>query len=103
MRAKVKSGICGFVAAIDAKSEDMQHVTIALDSDCPNVQRLQGLLGTIDAFSELGTKFDGEIHSASKAAKLCNAGCPIPAALHKVTQVAAGLALPGDASIEFEK
>lgn len=103
MNLKVKSGICGFTTMINAESEDMQNVSLKIESDCPNIQRLAEELGEVDAFTELRMKFDGTIHTASKAAGLCSAGCPVPTGLHKAVQVSAGLALPADASIEFEK
>lgn len=102
MKLKVNAGVCGFITHIEAVSEDMQNVVFIIESDCPNIQRLRESFTETDAFDELKSKFEGVIHTASKEAKLCTAGCPVPTALHKAAQVVAGLALPRNASIEFE-
>lgn len=102
MKLRVNAGVCGFVTLIEATSEDMQNVVFLIESDCPNIQRFKESFSETDAYDELKSKFEGAIHTASKNANLCTAGCPVPAALHKAAQVTAGLALPRDASIEFE-
>ena len=37
-RVVVDSGICGFQTRIHADSDDAQHVTLQIDSDCEKVQ-----------------------------------------------------------------
>ena len=37
---EVHPGVCGFVARIEAGSEDQQHVSFRLHSDCENIRAL---------------------------------------------------------------
>ncbi len=55
MNAKVTidAGICGFQTTAGAVSEDSQHVTFDIESDCGKVRAFAGLLmkkGPLDAF-----------------------------------------------------
>ncbi len=101
MNVVVCSGNCGLQTRIAATAQDSPAVTFSVESDCENVRRLATLLGEIDAFSELGLRYEGAIYAAATAARLCSGGCIVPSALHRAMQVAAGLALPASASIEF--
>lgn len=101
----VKAGVCGFSSRIVATSQDGQHVTFTIQTDCPNIRRLSEHLeqrAPIDAFRELATQADSQIQQcAAKTVSGCCLGCVVPAAVQKALQVATGLALPGDASITF--
>ena len=102
VQSTVDAGICGFVTGISAESEDQQMVTFRIESPCANIQHLAGLLGTVDAYAELGAGFDGEVHSAARQSlKGCCSGCVVPVSIFKAMQVAARVALPKDVSIVF--
>ncbi|MDH7569838.1 MAG: hypothetical protein QHJ73_09665 [Armatimonadota bacterium] len=75
-----------------------------IETPCENVQRLAAALPEVDAYAELGAGFDGQLHQAARASlRGCCSGCVVPAGLFKAMQVAAGVALPKDASLHFEK
>lgn len=99
--ALIKSGICGFTVHATAECEDGAHVTLKIESDCPNYQKIADELHEVDAFREIfQDKFEGAIW------KTCSrhsphVSCPAPAGLLKLVEVAAGLALPQTASIEI--
>ena len=101
--ATVDAGVCGFVTRVTATSEDEQHVRLAVVSDCGNIRGLAARLPELDAYAELGTGFDGVLHSAVRASlRGCCSGCVVPAALFKAMQVAARVALPKDCAITLE-
>lgn len=98
----IKSGACGFTSVVEAVSEDSQNVTLTIRSECTTVKKLAELLSSIDSYQEIGAGYNGVIYSAAKqAGKGCCAGCVVPNGIFKAVQVAAGLALPSNASIEF--
>jgi hypothetical protein len=101
----IKAGVCGFVTEVTATSEDQQHVCLQVESTCDNINGLSGALPPeLDAYAELGSGFDGQLWTTIRSClKGCCSGCVVPAGLFKAMQIAAGLALPRAAGIEFEK
>ena len=105
-RVEVYAGICGFTTEVTATSEDNQHVTLQLKSECPDVCRVAKTLNgqTVDAYKEIGPcEQAGSLYDA-QVLSLCgkclpHVACPVPAGICKAIEVAAGLALPRDAQI----
>jgi hypothetical protein len=99
--ALIRSGVCGFTVHATAQCEDAVHVSLKIESDCPNYQKVAEELHEVDAFQELfGDKREGTVW------KTCDrhsphASCPVPVGLLKLVEVAAGLALPQTVSIEI--
>jgi len=101
---KVKAGVCGFVTDITAASEDSQNVTFGVRSDCEKISKLAGFLPVVDAYSEIGAGFNGQLYETIRAQiKGCCAGCAVVVGLFKSMQVAAQLALPQEISITISK
>lgn len=100
---EVHPGVCGFLARIDAASEDQQHVALRISSECETIRALAALLGEpVDGFAEVQGGFAGRIHQAVQGTlKGCCSGCVVPSGVFKAMQVAAGLALPVDAGVRF--
>lgn len=104
VRATIQAGICGFVTDVVARSEDEQNVQFAVESTCEKIRELAERLPAVDAYEELGSGFDGQVHGAVRASlRGCCSGCIVPAGIFKAMQVAAGTALPRDASVCFER
>jgi len=104
IKSIVKAGVCGFVTTIVADSQDSQNVSFQIESDCDKITELASGLPVVDAYSEIGAGFDGVVHERVKAVmRSCCSGCVVPCAIFKSMQVAAGLALPAECSIEFER
>lgn len=102
---KVYAGICGFVTEVEASSPDRQHVTLKVESDCPDVRKiLKRLQSEVwDAYLEIGPCAQpGNMHD-TKLMRLCgelpHVACPVPAGIAKALEVAANLAIPRDAHI----
>jgi hypothetical protein len=106
---KVEAGICGFTTEVRAASEDRQHVTIQVTSNCPDVIRLSKKFEgeTFDAFQEIGPCAQPGSMYETRVMRLCgelpHVACPVPAGICKCMEVAAGLALPHDAHIHVRK
>ena len=102
IQLEVHPGVCGFVASIEARSEDEQHVVFQIESACENIRALAARLHEVDSFKEIGDGFGGQVHQAVRASlKGCCSGCVVPSGVFKAMQVVAGLALPADSRIAF--
>jgi len=103
-KTKVEAGICGFVTEIETFSEDMQHVTFKVNTDCEKINKLSKKLSKVDAYNEIKNGFDGELYKLIREElKGCCAGCAVPVGLFKSMQVAAQVALPKNISITITK
>ena len=104
VKTKVEAGICGFVTEIEANSEDSQHVSFKINTDCEKIENLSEKLTSYDAYNEIRYGFDGELYKVIREElKGCCAGCAVPVGFFKSMQVAAMLALPKNISITITK
>jgi hypothetical protein len=92
----VVPGVCGMKTTVRAESEDMQNVSISIESDCSQIKAMEKEIKDIDAFAECFAKIgDGQVYKAAR--KYCkHAACPVPSAILKSAEVACGLSLPRD-------
>ena len=67
IHATVRAGVCGFVTRITAESEDEQHVTLRIDTDCDKIRKLADALPSLDAYAEIQAGHDGEVMKAVRA------------------------------------
>jgi len=103
-KTRVEAGICGFITEIEASSEDMQHVSFKVKTDCEKINNLGQKLTTYDAYNEIRDGFEGELFKViRKELKGCCSGCAVPVGLFKSMQVAAMVALPKNISITITK
>jgi hypothetical protein len=105
IRTTIKAGVCGFRTTVAARSDDMQNVTLSIESDCEKIRGIaEGLSAPIDAYQEIGAGFDGEVYKVVLARLSgCCSGCVVPAGIFKSVQVAGGVALPAPATIDIER
>ena len=101
--ANVNPGVCGLKSIINASSEDMQTALVTIESDCPDVRAMAEEMKEIDAMAQVFGKI-GETPIYKAGAKyLRHAACPVPCALTKAVEAAAGLALPKNLEISITK
>lgn len=104
MKARVSSGACGFHTSIAAVSDDSRYVRLEIESDCEKIKLLAVDFPLVDGYQEISDGFDGVIQQrVRKFLRGCCAGCIVPSGLFKAMQSAAGIALPADAGIQFER
>ena len=101
---KVMSGICGMITEIRAISDQQSGaVNLEFNSSCENIQQLADELETVHPFEEIAFRGKGP-KTLRLATKHCrHAACPVPSGIIKAIEVAAGLALPKDVSIQVSK
>ena len=104
IRTNIQAGICGFHTTVTARSADLQHVELAIESTCEKIRGLAADIAMVDAFQEIGDGFEGTILKAVRAhLKGCCSGCIVASGIFKTMQVAGGVALPASASVTIEK
>ncbi len=104
IQVEVQAGVCGFVSAMTAESGDMQHVRITFRTDCPNLKPLEGADPIlIDAYSDaFGPVGDTQSYRILRP-HVRHAACPVPMAMVKAVEAAAGLALPRDVRVTITR
>ena len=101
---RIHAGVCGFITEVTASSPDSQHVSFEVQSTCESITAMANQLPEVDAYAELGSGFDGELHTVvRRSLRGCCSGCVVPAGLFKAMQIAAGVALPQTVTMEFER
>jgi hypothetical protein len=104
-KAEINSGICGFITRVETRADedDPRRLYLHIESDCKAVQRLAAALTEVDPFQEIS--FRGEGPKTLQLAPKClsHPACPVPAGIIKAIEVAAGLALPAEATIKISK
>lgn len=80
-----------------------RRVLLSIESECDAVNELGKALTEVDPFQEI--TFRGEGPHTLRLARQClfHTACPVPAGIIKAVEVAAGLALPADATISVLK
>ncbi len=99
----VDAGVCGHTATVKATKTTGYNVRVELESDCPHVQKIAPEPIEVDAVRQIGLR--GGLPPLLESAYACcaHAACPVPSALIKAVEVAAGLALPGDVTMQISK
>lgn len=96
----VDAGACRMSATITADMDDSFRVVIGIDTNCPNINRIKGSLGSVDPFTEIGAGFAGsEVYRW--ASGLPHVACPVPCAIVKCVEVAGGLGVRKQVSMGF--
>jgi hypothetical protein len=99
----VDAGVCGHTATIRATRTAGYAVRVEVETDCPHVAKIAPQAMEVDALREIGLR--GGLPPLLEAAYSCcaHAACPVPSALVKTVEVAAGLALPDDVTMRISK
>ena len=89
IKCTILAGPCGFTTTVLAESGDMQQVIKELHS--------------IDAYSEVFSPIgEGKIYQVARK-YIQHAACPVPMAIVKAVEAAAGLALPTEVVLTIQK
>jgi hypothetical protein len=99
----VDAGVCGHAATIRAAKTAGYTVWLEIETDCPHVQKIAVEPIEVDALRQIGLR--GGLPPLLESAYSCcaHAACPVPSALIKAVEVAAGLALPDDVTMKIDR
>ena len=98
----IQPGACGMPVTVEMIKKDKKTFTLTITSDCEMVQKLGKELPELtmmDAFKRL---LDNPVYTKG-AACLKHVSCPVPAGILKALEVEAGLAVPREVRMVFEK
>ena len=100
--AEIESGICGFCTTVRTTAEG-RTVRVEFETECSYVEQLAEALTEVDPYKEISYRGEGPVTLRLAAEHLVHPACPVPSGIIKAIEVAAGLALPKDASIRPSK
>lgn len=80
-----------------------RRCVLAIQSECKAIQSLAEELTEVDPFREISFRGEGPRTLALGAKHCYHPACPVPVGIIKAVEVAAGLALPKEASIHPSK
>jgi len=98
----IQPGACGMLVTVEVEKKDKKTFAVTMTSECEMVRKLGTELTELvfmDAFKRL---LDNPVYTKA-AACLKHVACPVPTGILKALEVEAGLAVPRDVSIVFEK
>ncbi|MBF0327578.1 MAG: hypothetical protein HQL10_00295 [Nitrospirae bacterium] len=101
-KVRINPGACGLPAVVEIEKKDSKTYALKVTSECPMVEKLGAEvpeLTMMDAFKRFQ---DNPVYSKG-AICLKHVACPVPSGILKALEVEAGLNVPKDASIVFEK
>jgi hypothetical protein len=98
---KVNPGVCRMHTTIQARTDGMRVEFSILNSECPQVRKLENLLNQMDMGGVMKMPY-----SENTVYKLCgsvlnHSSCPVPMAMIKCAEAAAELALKRTVTVEF--
>lgn len=104
-KVKVDPGICGFITAVDASSEDGMEVKVKVRTGCKSVKEMMNALGdTFDAYELCLVKpGEGPLYEYAQEHFPVHVACPVINGIIKCVEAECHLALKKDAHIIFEK
>jgi len=92
----VNPGVCGFATRIVATANEDYEVSVTITSGCEHIKQLAEQITTHSPLREMRLPMAATtVYQAAGPCKL-HASCPVPSAILKAVEVAAGLALPAD-------
>lgn len=99
-KVEIDSGACGLKTVVEARMNGAK-CAITVESECEAIRSLAGELAEVDPFREI-TFRNGGPETLERGAEHCyHTACPVPVGIIKAVEVAAGLNLPANASINF--
>ncbi|MBR4396194.1 MAG: hypothetical protein IK026_04210 [Eubacteriaceae bacterium] len=101
IKVDVMAGACRLNTVLSVYTDEDGTAHISVDSQCAHVRRMADEITEADPFEEVLSR-DGELFD--KARSFCvHPACPVPTALLKAIEAAAGLALPVSPVISIAK
>jgi hypothetical protein len=99
--ATIRAGVCGFITTVRTTADDDFTVQFQLTTTCPCIQQMSERLQSLELFEELGARYESEIWEAARFTPSVCADCIVPNGVLKAARLAAGLALPAQATIDL--
>ena len=104
-KVKIDPGICGFITAVDASSEDGMEGKVRVRTGCKSVKGMMDALGdTFDSYEVCLVKpGEGPFYEYAQEHFPVHVACPVINGIIKCIEAECHLALKKDAHIIFDK
>ena len=99
-KVKINSGACGLSTTVKATMNGSK-CSIEVESECEAIRALDEEFTQVDPFQEITFLGEGPATLAAGAEHCYHPACPVPVGIIKAVEVAAGLNLPVNSSINF--
>ncbi len=101
-KAEIMAGACGYTTHVNAEMTGPQ-CSVQIESACPAIQKMAAHLTQVDPLKEI-TSRRAVPQTLEAGIKYCtHAACPVPAAIIKTIEIAAGLNLPVDPVVKLSR
>ncbi len=98
----ISSGACGFCVEVSAEKGKDRKIHITLETECEMVRKMLEDIAAVEVMSLFAGWPNNPVYkSASKHLK--HVSCPVPSGILKAIEVEAGMAVPKDVTVTFEK
>jgi chitinase len=101
-KIRIQPGACGMLITAEVKKKDKKTFTLTMTSECEMVKKLGAELPELNFMDAFKRVLDNPVYTKG-AICLKHVACPVPTGILKALEVEAGLAVPRDVSIVFEK
>lgn len=101
-KVTIDAGICGYTTVVNTHM-DGDDCVVEITGGCDDMKKLAKELTRVDPFGEISFRGAGPLTLQLLAKQCKHPACPVGAGIIKAVEVAAGLALPKDASIKVEE
>jgi hypothetical protein len=98
----IHSGACGYTVTVKAQKDQGDMISLSLDTKCEMVKKMLVDIAVLDRYAPLAGILKNPVYQ-SAAKHLRHGACLVPSGILKAVEVEAGLNVPKDATILFEK
>lgn len=101
-KVTVNAGICGYTVEITAEKGEAKKIHITLDTECRMIKNMSEDTASLDMMSVFTGFLNNPVYK-SAAMHIRHVACPVPSGIIKAIEVEAGLCIPKDAEIIFQR
>ena len=99
-KVEIFAGNCGFHTTVVTRM-DGRACKLEIETECPDIQNFADEIKEVEPFNEISFR-RGMPRILEMGVNYCShAACPVPVGMIKAVEVAAGMALPQDPTIQF--
>lgn len=102
-KVTVSSGACGYTVSITAEKTKDKKIRVTFESECEMVMAMAEDIALLDMMMALFTDHLNNPVYRAAARHLKHAACPVVSGILKAVEVEAGMAVPRDVHIVFQK
>lgn len=103
IKVDINPGVCGLKTKLNIVPVEKRTLRVEIESECPHVKAMEDDLVELNSMTECFAKYSQSTVYKSAESHIKHLACPVPTAIIKGMEVAAGFAAIKDVSIHIEK